>query len=61
MFQIVFADNIFDDNEREMVYKYAIELGYSPNKANAVINKSISLFTGKFNFIEYSDFITKYA
>jgi uncharacterized tellurite resistance protein B-like protein len=61
MFQIIFADAIFDDTEREMVYKYAIELGYSPNKANAIINKSISLFTGKFNFMEYSDLISKYA
>ncbi|MGB5418642.1 TerB family tellurite resistance protein [Algibacter sp.] len=59
MFQIIFANNIIDDNERKMVYQYAIELGFSPNKANSVIDKSIELFTGKFSFHDYSDIVSK--
>jgi uncharacterized tellurite resistance protein B-like protein len=61
MFQIIFVDAVFDEAERDMVLKYAIELGFSPNKATSVVNKSIDLFTGKFNFMEYSDIITNYT
>ena len=52
------ADNLIDDHERIMVYNYAIELGFPPSKATFVIDKSIDLFTAKFNFKEYSDFVS---
>lgn len=54
MFQIIFADHHIDDKEKEMIYQYAIELGFSSNYATKIIDKSIKLFTGKFNFEVYS-------
>lgn len=52
-FQIIFSDNEMDDVERRMVKKYAIGLGFPVAKTEAIIEKSINIFTGKIAFEDY--------
>jgi len=58
-FQIIFADNIIDDHEMSMVKKYAIGLGFMPDKANQIIEKSVAIFTGKIPFEDYFELMQK--
>ena len=59
LFKIIYADNHIDDPERKLVLKYAIALGYSNEKAQQIIQKSIRLFGGELDFEEYQYFINK--
>jgi len=52
-FQIIFSDHIIDDEERNIVEKYAIGLGFSPKTALQLIDKSIAIFTGDIDFEDY--------
>lgn len=52
-FQIIFSDHEIDDEERRIVEKYAIGLGFSPKTASHIIDKSIAIFTGKIDFEDY--------
>ncbi len=53
LFRIIFADHKIDQDEMRLIKRYAIALGYSPEKAEEVIRKSIILFRGKFDFEDY--------
>jgi uncharacterized tellurite resistance protein B-like protein len=53
LFRIVFADHEIDDEEKLLVRKFAIGLGYSAEKADEVISKSIAIFSGKIDFEAY--------
>jgi uncharacterized tellurite resistance protein B-like protein len=59
MFKVVFADLDFDDRERIFVYKYALQLGFSKTNVRKVVNRSIAMFTGKFDFEDYANFIRR--
>ena len=52
-FQIIFSDNEMDEVERRMVEKYAIGLGFPVAKTEAIIEKSVNIFTGKIAFEDY--------
>jgi len=53
LFRIIFADQNIEDEERALVRKYAIGLGYSSDKAEEVITKSIAIFSGRIDFEAY--------
>lgn len=53
MFQVIYADGIQDDLQRKIVYDYALELGFSQQYAQKVVDKSIALFSGNFSFKDY--------
>jgi uncharacterized tellurite resistance protein B-like protein len=53
LFRIIFADHKIDEDEVRLIKKYALALGYSPQKAEKVIRRSIILFRGKFDFEDY--------
>jgi uncharacterized tellurite resistance protein B-like protein len=53
LFRIIFADHDIDVEERTLVRKYAIGLGYSSDKAEEVITKSIAIFSGRIDFEAY--------
>ncbi|MDP5231242.1 MAG: TerB family tellurite resistance protein [Cellulophaga sp.] len=53
LFRIIFADHEIDDEEKTLVRKYAIGLGFSSEKADEVIAKSIAIFTGRIDFEAY--------
>lgn len=53
LFKIIFADNEFDDDEMVLLKKYAIGLGYTSEKADKIIEKSIAIFRGRIDFEDY--------
>lgn len=58
-FQIIFSDHEVDEEERKIVERYAIGLGFPPKMAPGIIEKSIAIFTGQFSFEEYYSLIHK--
>ncbi len=52
-FKIIFSDNEFEDKEMVLVKKYAIGIGFTSEKADEVIQKSVAIFTGKIPFEDY--------
>ncbi len=59
LFKIIFADHEIDDEEMVLLKKYAIGLGYSEEKADTIIEKSIAIFMGKIDFEDYLYLIKK--
>ena len=53
LFQIIFSDHEIDGPERSMVERYAIGLGFPVSESEALIEKSIAIFTGKISFEDY--------
>jgi uncharacterized tellurite resistance protein B-like protein len=52
-FKIAFADRSIDEDQERLIEKYAIGLGYSPEDATAIIEKSFDIFCGKIDFEAY--------
>ncbi|WP_425629587.1 TerB family tellurite resistance protein [Cellulophaga lytica] len=59
LFKIIFADHDIDDDERVLIKKYAIGLGYSNESADKVITRSIVIFGGKLDFEDYAILVRK--
>jgi len=53
LFTIIFSDHEIDDEEANLIKKYAIGLGFSNQSADAIINRSIEIFSGKLSFEDY--------
>ncbi|MDF4201782.1 TerB family tellurite resistance protein [Maribacter sp. SA7] len=53
LFRIVYSDHEIDDEERLLIKKYAIGLGFTGEKADKVIERSVAIFGGKFDFEDY--------
>jgi uncharacterized tellurite resistance protein B-like protein len=53
LFRLIYVDHIVDDEEMALLKKYAIGLGFPVKKANRIIEKSVSIFSGRFNFEDY--------
>ncbi|HDZ07357.1 hypothetical protein LCGC14_0118500 [marine sediment metagenome] len=53
LFRIVYSDHEIDDEERILIKKYAIGLGFTGEKADSVIERSIAIFGGKIDFEDY--------
>jgi uncharacterized tellurite resistance protein B-like protein len=53
LFKIIFVDHGIDDEERVLIKKYAIGLGFSNESADKVIQKSIAIFSGRIDFEDY--------
>ncbi len=52
-FRIIFSDHDIDEEEKDLVRKYAIGIGFSSRKAEEVLNRSISIFRGQVPFEDY--------
>ena len=59
LFRIIFADHIIDDQERELIKKYAIGLGFSSQASEGIINRSVQIFSGQLNFEDYRYLLEK--
>ncbi len=59
LFKIIFADYGIEDKEMSLLKRYAIGLGYSVEKADNIIEKSIAIFSGKIPFDDYLTLINK--
>lgn len=53
LFRIVFSDHFIDEEEMVFLKKYAIGLGYSDEQADAIIKKSVAIFSGRIDFDDY--------
>lgn len=52
-FKMAFADRQIDDSQMDLINKYAVGLGYSPEDAEQIIKKSFDIFCGKIDFEAY--------
>lgn len=59
LFQIIYADHMIDDDERFLIEKYAIGLGYSEAQAQKLIKRSIEIYSKGFSFEDYQYLINK--
>ncbi|HET8735500.1 MAG TPA: TerB family tellurite resistance protein [Pricia sp.] len=53
LFRIIYSDHGINDEERILVKRYAIGLGFSGDRADKVVNRSIEIFSGRIGFEEY--------
>lgn len=59
LFRIVYSDHEMDPEEKILVKKYAIGLGFSGDKADQVIERSVQIFGGKLDFEDYLYLVKK--
>jgi len=59
LFKIIFADNIIDEEETELIKRYAIGLGFSSQASEGIIKRSIQIFRGQLNFEDYRYLLEK--
>lgn len=53
LFRIIFSDHDIDIEEMVLLKKYAIGLGFSSDKADDIIQRSVVIFSGRIEFEEY--------
>lgn len=59
LFKIIFADSHIDREEEELIKRYAIGLGFSSADSEAIIKRSIQIFTGQISFEDYRYLLDK--
>ncbi|MCK0129960.1 TerB family tellurite resistance protein [Flavobacteriaceae bacterium F08102] len=59
LFKIIYADHYIDDAERKLIYRYALGLGCTSDKADEVIRKSMKIFGGNIDFEDYKYLMSK--
>lgn len=59
MFKMIFADNEMDDEERRLIERYAIGLGYTEEMAGKLIKRSIEIFQGGLDLDDYRYLLNK--
>ena len=53
LFRIVYSDHEIDDEEMILLKRYAIGMGFTGEKADKVIERSVAIFGGKIDFEDY--------
>ncbi len=53
LFRIIFSDHEIDIEEMVLLKKYAIGLGFSSDKADDIIQRSVVIFSGRIDFEDY--------
>jgi uncharacterized tellurite resistance protein B-like protein len=53
LFEMIFADHEIDNEERGLIEKYAIGLGYTEELAAKLIKRSIEIYEGGLNLEDY--------
>ena len=59
LFKIIYSDHQIDDEEVDLVTKYALGLGFTMAQADKVVKRSIAIFGGGIDFEDYHYLITK--
>ena len=52
-FQMALADQSFDEDQKNLIERYAVGLGYPPEMAENLVAKSLNIFSGKIAFEDY--------
>ncbi|MDF0707726.1 hypothetical protein PY092_12850 [Muricauda sp. 334s03] len=53
LFRTVYTEHYMNDQEQKLVLRYAVELGYSEEKAKEILENSVRIFTSKLSSKEY--------
>ena len=59
LFKIIFADHEIDEEETELIKRYAIGLGFSSQASEGIIERSIQIFSGQLSFEDYRYLLEK--
>ncbi|MAM19768.1 MAG: TerB family tellurite resistance protein [Bacteroidota bacterium] len=59
LFKIIFADHEIDDEESELIKRYAIGLGFSSQASEGIIKRSVQIFSGQLSFEDYRYLLEK--
>ena len=59
LFEMIFTDHAIDDDERFLVEKYAIGLGYTEELATKLIKRSIDIYSGGLDMEDYRYLLNK--
>jgi uncharacterized tellurite resistance protein B-like protein len=59
LFELIYVDHAIDEDEVNLIKKYAIGLGCNPGRADEVIRKSIKIFGGKIDLEDYNYLLNK--
>ena len=59
LFKMIFADHDIDDEERDLIKRYAIGLGYTDELADKLIKRSIEIFNGGLDLDDYRYLLNK--
>ena len=57
LFKMIYSDARLDEVERLLIKRFAIGMGYQPDQAEKIIQRSTRLFSGQFSFDDYQYFI----
>ena len=58
-FRMAFADHSIDEDQKSLIARYAIGLGYSNEDAKKLINRAFEIFCGKISFEDFDYLINK--
>ncbi|MBL4664010.1 MAG: TerB family tellurite resistance protein [Flavobacteriaceae bacterium] len=53
LFEIIFVDHDIDEEERTLIERYAIGLGYTEDHAQTLIKRSIQIYSGGLDMEDY--------
>jgi hypothetical protein len=59
LFEMIFVDHEIDEDERFLIEKYAIGLGYTEQLANKLIKRSIDIYSGGLDLEDYRYLLNK--
>ena len=59
LFTIIFSDHQIDEEETELIKRYAIGLGFSSAASEGIIKRSIEIFSGQIDFDDYIYLLNK--
>ena len=59
LFKMVFVDHEIDEDERNLLERYAIALGYNEGMAEKLIRRSIQIFEGGLDLEDYRYLLNK--
>ena len=59
LFKIIYADHEIDEEEVHLIKKYALAIGFTETTAEPLINRSIQIFSGRFDFEDYKYLVEK--
>lgn len=58
-FKIIYTDHVIDEEELELLNRYAIGLGYTSEKAEVIIKQSMKIFGGGIDFEDYQYLVSE--
>ncbi|CAM1361459.1 conserved hypothetical protein [Tenacibaculum litoreum] len=57
LFKIIYSDHEIDEAELKLILRYAIQLGFSQERAEEIISKTTKVFSGKIDLDQYKSIL----